>query len=371
MTKTRSIPIAHPTFRGNEKKYVQECLDTSWVSSIGRFIPLFESSFAEFCDVQHAAACNSGTSALHLALLAVGVGPEDEVIIPSLTYVATANAVRYCGGRAVFVDSEPRTMNIDPGKIEAKITERTKAIVVVHLYGHPVDMESVLEVARIHGLPVVEDAAEAHGALHRGKKVGGIGDIATFSFYGNKLITTGEGGMVTTNDQDLDRKVRLLRGQGMDPQRRYWFPIVGYNYRMTNIAAAIGLAQMENIDEHLESHRIIARSYHTRLVHLENFISLPTQEKWATHAHWAYTIVLKDTMRMDRDTFMTKLAESGVETRPTFYPIHLLPPYYEPGSNYPVAERLGAHGVSLPIHGLITEEDIEYIVERIDRLCRL
>ena len=339
-------------------------------SSIGKFIPLFEGSFAAFCEVRHAAACNNGTSALHLALLAANISPGDEVIVPALTYIATANTVRYCGARPVFVDSEPRTMNMDTSRIEAKITERTKAIVVVHLYGHPAEMDVVLDIARRYNLLVIEDAAEAHGALYRGRKVGGIGEIGTFSFYGNKLITTGEGGMVTTNNPALDAKIRLFRGQGMDPNKRYWFPVVGHNYRMTNIAAAIGLAQMEIIEQHLEAHKRVASFYHRRLSHLQEFIELPVEEDWATHAYWAYTIILKDSLKLDRDPFMARLGEAGIETRPTFYPLHILPPYIEPGVSCPVAERLGARGVTLPTHSLLSAEDLDYIAQHVDALCR-
>ncbi|HEY2011897.1 MAG TPA: DegT/DnrJ/EryC1/StrS family aminotransferase, partial [Bryobacteraceae bacterium] len=231
MTDRKTIPVSHPVLSGNEKRYVLECLETGWISSIGRFIRLFEDSFATYCEAGHAVACNNGTTALHLALAGLGTGPGDEVIVPTLTYIATANAVRYCGAQPVFVDSEPVTMAIDPARIEERITPRTKGIMVVHLYGHPADMDPILEIARRHGLYVVEDAAEAHGSLYRGRKVGSLGNAATFSFYGNKIITTGEGGMVTTNDSDLNQRIRILRGQGMDPERRYWFPVVGYNDR--------------------------------------------------------------------------------------------------------------------------------------------
>ena len=261
MTDRKTIPVSHPVLGGNEKRYVLECLETGWISSIGRFIRLFEDAFGRYCEARHAIACNNGTTALHLALAGLGTGPGDEIIVPTLTYIATANAVRYCGAQPVFADSEPGTMTVDPARIEERITARTKGIVVVHLYGHPADMDPILEVARRRGLFVVEDAAEAHGALYRGRKAGSLGDVATFSFYGNKIITTGEGGMVTTNDAALSERIRILRGQGMDPGRRYWFPVVGYNYRMTNIAAAIGLAQLEQIYRFIEKRLEIACRY--------------------------------------------------------------------------------------------------------------
>ena len=218
-----------------------------------------------YCGVKHAIATNNGTSALHLALVALGLQPDDEVIVPTLTYIASANAVHYCNAKPVFVDNDIHTFNIDPEEIEAKITPRTKAIMPVHLYGHPVDLDPILEIANDHGLFVVEDAAEAIGAKYKGRTIGGHGTCATFSFFGNKIITTGEGGMVTTNDDALAERLRLFRGQGVDPKRRYWFPVVGYNYRMTNVAAAIGLAQLECIDAHLQARKTVADGYDRRL----------------------------------------------------------------------------------------------------------
>ena len=365
MTDRKSIPVSHPVLGGNEKRYVLECLETGWISSIGRFIRLFEDSFARYCGATHAIACNNGTTALHLALAALGTGPGDEVIVPTLTYIASANAVTYCGARPVFVDSEPSTMNLDPARIEERITPRTKGIVVVHLYGHPADMDPILDIARRRGLFVVEDAAESHGALYRGRKTGSLSDAATFSFYGNKIVTTGEGGMVTTGDDDLSRRIRILRGQGMDPDRRYWFPIVGYNYRMTNIAAAIGLAQLEQIDQFLEKRFQLADQYRRCLEPLADFLELPSEQPWARHAFWSYVVVLRDSVRLTRDDFMQRLQDDGIETRPVFYPMHVLPPYREPNASYPVADRISSRGISLPMHGLLTEEDVSYIAERL------
>ena len=242
-----------------------DCLDSTWISSSGKYIEQFEKAFAEFCGVKHAVTCCNGTVALHLALMALGTQPGDEVIVPTLTYIATANAVTYCGARPVFVDSEPETWNMDPSLIEEKITPRTKGIIVVHLYGHPADMDPIMSIARRHGLFVIEDAAEAHGAEYKGHRVGSIGDMSTFSFYGNKIITTGEGGMVVTNNDSLASKARQLKGQGSVPDQRYWFPIIGYNYRMTNVASAIGLAQLEKAEWHIERRREVARWYYEYL----------------------------------------------------------------------------------------------------------
>ncbi len=365
MQDKRNIRLAQPFLGGNEKKYVEECLDTTWISSIGRFIPLFEKQFAEFCEVDHAVACNTGTAALHLALVGLGVGPGDEVIVPTLTFIATANAVRYCGATPVFVDSEPRTMNIDPEKIEARINSRTKGVVVVHLYGHPANMDPVVALARRRGLFVLEDAAEAHGATYRGQKIGSIGDAAAFSFFGNKIITTGEGGMVTTRSAALADRIRLLRGQGMDPNRRYWFDIVGYNYRMTNIEAAIGLAQSEQLDRHLDARRRVADWYNRHLAGCHDFIRLPVEEPYVHHAFWMYTILLEKSAGINRDRLMETLLESGIETRPVFYPMHVLPPYKEQSGSYPVAESLAQRGISLPTHALLTEDDIRYVASRV------
>src|ERR1051326_2013909 len=259
------IPIARPDLSGNELLYVTECLRSGWVSSLGSFIEQFENSFAAYCGTSKAVACNNGTSALHLALSALGVGPGDEVIVPALTFIATANAVHYCGATPVFADAELSTMNIDPEQIEKHLSARTRGIIVVHLYGRPANMDPILSLARRHGLWLVEDAAQAHGATYHDHRVGSLGDAATFSFFGNKIITTGEGGMVTTNDPELADRMRLLRAHGMSPERKYWFPVVGFNYRMTNIQAAIGLAQMERIEAMLLRRRIVAGWYNDRL----------------------------------------------------------------------------------------------------------
>ena len=224
------IAIAAPTLNGNERRYVLECLETTWISSIGRFITEFERAFARFCGVEHAIAVSNGTTALHLALVALGLKPGDEVIVPTLTYIATANAVTYCGAKPVLVDCDPRTLQHGSGQLlRGKITAHTKGIIPVHLYGHPVDMDPIISVAREHGLFVLEDAAEAHGAEYKGRRVGGLGNCAAFSFFGNKIMTTGEGGMVTTNDSNLAAKLRQYRGQGLDQGRRYWHSVVGYN----------------------------------------------------------------------------------------------------------------------------------------------
>jgi perosamine synthetase len=356
---------------GREREYVLECLSTSWISSNGRFISEFERAFAEYCGVRHAVAVTNGTTALHLALVALGVADGDEVIVPTLTYVATANAVRYCNAKPVFVDNDPRTFNIDPGAIEEQITERTKGIMPVHIYGHPADMDPIVEIAARHGLFVLEDAAEAVGARYKGRKVGGLGHCATFSFFGNKIITTGEGGMLTTNDDALAARLRLFRGQGMDPEHRYWFPVVGYNYRMTNIAAAIGLAQLERIEHHLAERKRIARAYDTRLACLADRLDLPSVETWADHVFWMYTVKLRDKVEKTRDQVMIDLDAAGIETRPVFYPMHVLPPYRSSAAGpFPNADTCASRGINLPTHARLSESDIDTIAGALDEATR-
>lgn len=356
------IPVAAPVLDGRETEYVMECMQTTWISSAGRFIGAFEEAFAKFIGVKHAIATNNGTTALHLALVGLDLQPGDEVIVPTLTYIASANAVRYCGATPVFVDSDPRTFNMDPADVAAKITPRTKGIMPVHLYGHSADMDPLLALAKQHDLFILEDAAEAIGATYRGRKVGSLGDCATFSFFGNKIVTTGEGGMITTDDDELAARLRLFRGQGMDPQRRYWFPVVGYNYRMTNIAAAIGLGQMERVEHHLAVRQSIGESYNAKLAKLGNKIVLPTVEPWANHVYWMYTIVLGDAVTRTRDEVMARMDAQGIETRPVFYPMHVMPPYLEEGASYPAADHCSARGINLPTHGMLSEEDIDRIV---------
>jgi len=265
MSDIMRIPVSQPALIGREKEYVLDCLESNWISSNGKYIGLFEEKFADYLGVKHAIACCNGTAALHVALLALGIGSGDEVIVPTFTYVATANAVVYTGATPVLADCEADTWNIDPAGLEALITPKTRAIIPVPLYGHPCDMDPIMELAKKHGLHVIEDAAEALGARYKGRLCGSMVEISTFSFYGNKTITTGEGGMIVTDNDELADRIRLLKGQGMDPNRRYWFPIVGHNYRMTNIQAAIGLAQLENIDLFLGKRGQIAGWYRDAL----------------------------------------------------------------------------------------------------------
>jgi perosamine synthetase len=368
------IPVAQPLLDGREAEYVRECLETGWISSNGRFITAFEDAFASYCGVKHAVAVSNGTTALHLALVALDLRADEEVVVPALTYIASANAVSYCQARPVFADSAGPAFNLDPQAIEDRITPRTRGIMPVHLYGHPVDMDPVNDIARRHGLFVIEDAAEAIGATYKRRRTGGLGDVGIFSFFGNKIITTGEGGMVTTNDDSLAARLRLYRSQGMDPTRRYWFPVIGYNYRMTNIAAAIGLGQLERIESHLETRRRVAEGYDLRLARLGDKLVLPTVEPWATHAYWMYTVLLRqpgsdDDVRKKRDAVIDALDHEGIETRPLFYPMTLMPPYQEPVQGpFPNAEAMSARGINLPTHAGLSDLDMDRIVSTLSRV---
>lgn len=362
------ISIANPVFNGNEKKYLMECIDTGWVSANGRFVTEFEEKFAEFCGTKYAISCSNGTVSLHLILAAMGIKPGDEVIMPTLTYIATANSVKYCGATPVFVDSVEGTFNMDPQKIEEKITDRTKAIMPVHLYGLAADMDPIMEIAKKHNIPVIEDAAEAHGAEYNGKKVGVFGLAASFSFFGNKVITSGEGGMVTTNDEDLYKRMKLLKGQAVSPEKRYWHVDVGYNYRMTNMQAAIGLGQLENIDWHIGQRERVAGLYEKHLAGTEQYMKLQQVPENCKSVYWMSNVILQDTVTKERDQVMKEMEECNIEMRPVFYPMHIMPPHYSEAEKFPVAEKLGARGISLPSHAGLGEEEVKYVCDCLKKI---
>jgi len=358
------IPVAEPLIGEKEKEYVMDCLDSGWISSKGKYVEQFEKAFSKYCNCKCGVSTSNGTTALHLALTAIGIKPGDEVIVPDLTFIATANTVRHCFAEPVFVDSEPETWNIDPNKIREKITEKTRAIIPVHLYGHPVDMDPILEIAEEKNLIVIEDGAEAHGALYKNKKVGSIGDLACFSFYGNKIITTGEGGMITTSNEELAETLRELKDHGMSRQKRYWHPNVGFNYRMTNIQAAIGLAQLEKIDDFISIKRKNTKFYNSLLENTTG-IGPPPEAEWAKNVYWMYTILVQDDFKISRDELMKKLGEHGVDTRPVFYPMHKQPPYIDELSDFKVAEKISRMGMNLPSSVTLSEEQINCIIEYI------
>lgn len=366
------VPVAAPDLSGNEEKYVVDAIRSSWISSTGKYIQEFESEFARLCETETAISACNGTAALHLALLALGVQPGDEVIVPSLTYVATANAVRYVGAEPVFVDVDPETWCLDPELIEACVSRRTKGIIAVHLYGHPADMDPITHLAGVHGLWVVEDAAEAHFARYKGRRVGSLGRVATFSFYGNKIITSGEGGALTTGDQALALRIRTLRGQGMDPARQYFFPVIGYNFRLTNVACAMLCAQLERREEILEGRQRIFDAYNERLKDVPG-VGLQPVAEWAEPAPWLYSITIDPAeFGSDRDNLMASLAAHGIDTRPFFIPIHTLPPYLEKSQapTLPVTEKLGGSGLNLPTYAALSQDDIDRICEIIRNLAQ-
>ena len=365
--KRKFIPVYEPRLSGKEKEYLLDCLETNWISSIGKYIAKFEDKFSKFCGRKYGVATSNGTSALQLALLVMGIGPGDEVIAPDLTFVASANAVTYTGAKPVFVDVDEKTWAINPQKIPEKINPLTKAIMVVHLYGHPANMDLLRALARQHKLLLIEDAAEAHGALYKGRKIGSLSDLACFSFYGNKIITTGEGGMVVTNSASMAQKARFLRDHGMSRRRRYWHTAIGYNFRLTNIQAAIGLAQLEKIGETISLKRKIARLYNQYLTGIKG-LTLPKEASWAKNVYWMYSVLVNPAFGISRDELGTKLKKSGIDTRPFFVPLHKLPPYRD-FKNYPVAEKLSKTGLNLPSSPALTKSEIKYISEKI-RKCQ-
>lgn len=353
------IPISEPYIGERELELVTACVKSTWVSSLGEYITRFEEQFAQFCSMGYGVATSNGTTALHLALVVLGIGPGDEVIVPSLTFVATANAVHYTGAKPVFADVEPDTWNLDPVDFRRKITSRTKAVIPVHIYGHPANMDAILAVAHEFGIRVVEDAAEAHGAQFHDQRVGGLGDISTFSFYGNKIITTGEGGILLTNNSEWAARAIFLRDHAMSPDKRYWHPEIGFNFRMTNIQAALGVAQMERIEKFIEIKRRNAAHYNELLGSLES-ITLPPEMPWATNVYWMYSILLNDGFKLSRDEFIQHLRQRGIDSRPFFYPLHTLPPY-RTNEMLPVSEDLGARGINLPSAVTLTAPQIERI----------
>ncbi len=354
-------PVYQPSLKGNEKKYVIECLDSTWISSKGKFINKFEIEFAKYINTKYAIAVPNGTIALHLALLTLGIEKNDEVIVPTLTYIASANAVKYIGAKPVFVDSLNHTWQIDPADIRKKITKKTKAIMPVHLYGFPCEMDEIKNIAKEFNLFIVEDCAEAFGTKYKNKHVGNFSDISAFSFFGNKTITTGEGGMVVTNNKKLFDHAVHIKGQGLAKNREYWHDTIGYNYRMTNICAAIGLAQLEKADQIIHRKREIAKWYDNFLTGLP--ISTHKEIKNIFHSYWMYNILVDD--HKHRDSLRKFLKNEGIETRPMFFPIHTMPIYYHEKVHLPVAENLAGRGINLPSYPDLKKSDVEYISSKI------
>jgi perosamine synthetase len=363
----KRIPIYQPSLNGNEKKYVNECLDSTWISSKGKFVNKFENAFADYVGVKNATSVSNGTVAIHLALLALGIGEDDEVIVPTLTYIASVNSIVYTGAKPVFVDSLNESWQIDPEDVLKKITPKTKAIMAVHLYGHPCDMDSLVKICKENNLFLIEDCAEAIGTLYKGKHVGTFGDIATFSFFGNKTITTGEGGMVVTNDETLHDRSEHFKGQGLAKHRQYWHDVIGYNYRMTNICAAIGLAQIEQIENVLKEKKRVADNYRLHFKNSSVIFHEPISND-VYHSYWMCSILTDNAKQ--REELREYLEKSGIETRPLFYPVHTMPMYSSRYERHPVAENLGWRGINLPSYPGLTNNQIKEIANLINNFIK-
>jgi perosamine synthetase len=355
------IPVYKPLLDGNEKKYVNECLNTNWISSKGKYVKTFEDNFANYIGVNHATSVCNGTVALHLALVTLGIGQGDEVIVPSFTYIASVSSITFSGAKPVFVDSLEDTWQMSPDDIERKITDKTKAIMAVHIYGYPCDMEAICKIAKKHDIFVIEDCAEAFGSKFNDRYAGTFGDISTFSFYGNKTITTGEGGMVVTNDETLYDRAYHFKMHGLAKYREYWHDVAGFNYRMTNICAAIGTAQLEKAGEKIKSKRELAFKYIKLLKNLP--LSYQHEQKNVFCTYWMFTITVEDINL--RDELREHLKAKGIETRPSFYPVHTMPMYSGKYQKLPVAENLGWTGINLPSYPSLTDAEIEYVCDSV------
>jgi perosamine synthetase len=353
----KCIKVCTPIIGKREKDYVKDCLESGWISSLGNYVTKFQDIFSAKMGCQFGVAVSSGTAALHLCLEAIGIKPGDEVVVPSFTMIATANAVSYCGAKPIFVDCEPETLCIDPLKIVEKITEKTKAIIAVHIYGHPCDMDAINSIARQYDLWVVEDSAEAHGARYHGRPCGSLGDISAFSTYANKIITTGEGGVITTNNKNLADICAYLKDFCFSPERHFWHKRLGYNYRMTNLQAAIGLGQTERLEEIVQKKLEIAYHYNKRLQPTR--VRIPETKEGCFNVHWMYGI----RVNANKDKLRIYLADHGVETRNFFIPMHLQPIYKTRGK-FPISEYAMEHGIYLPSGLGLTEE-------KIDKICKL
>eukprot|EP01013_Petalomonas_cantuscygni_P043671 TRINITY_DN8371_c0_g1_i1.p1 TRINITY_DN8371_c0_g1~~TRINITY_DN8371_c0_g1_i1.p1 ORF type:complete len:375 (+),score=27.73 TRINITY_DN8371_c0_g1_i1:449-1573(+) len=366
---TKRYPISQPSLTDLETNMVFEAVQSGWVSSMGKFIDMFETEFAKFCETEHAVAVANGTVAIHLALKALDIGPGDEVIIPDLSFIATANAVLMAGAKPVFADIERESLGLCALDLEQCLTDRTRAVMPVHLYGHPANMPEINLFAERHGLAVIEDSAEAHGAKVNDKPVGGLGTMGTFSFYGNKVMTTGEGGMITTNDAALAQRCRTLRDHAMSSTKRYWHEEMGYNYRMTNMQAALGCAQLQRKEELLGGRQEILEWYR-EFLDSRNDIQLNRHCSWATPVNWLVCAEFEGLTDESRSTFMTNLGNRGVDTRPYFYPMSDMP--YLEQADTPVTHEISVLGLNLPTYLGLTKSDIgdisEILIEERDKL---
>ncbi|MDO8803073.1 MAG: DegT/DnrJ/EryC1/StrS family aminotransferase [Elusimicrobiota bacterium] len=362
------IPVNEPLLKGNELAYVTECIKTGWISSAGRFIEQFEQKWSAYCGMEHGVSMCNGTVALQAAVAALELKPGDEIIMPSFTIISCALAAVYNGAKPVLVDCDPETWTMDPAAIEAKINPKTRAIMPVHIYGHPCDMDPILALAKKHSLAVIEDAAEAHGAEYKGRKCGSFGDISCFSFYANKIITAGEGGMALTSNPVYAERLKAQRNLCFRPERRFFHTELGHNFRITNMQAAVALAQMEQIEEFLKKKRAMARAYQEKLKGVKG-LTLPVEKDWAKNVYWMYGLVLDGSRGMDAVQFAKLLSTEGVETRPFFLGLHEQPVFHDMGlfrgERYPVTERIAANGLYLPSGLAITPQQIEQAADAV------
>jgi perosamine synthetase len=366
------IPVNEPLLTGDELKNVTDCIRTGWISSAGKYINDFESRWSAYCGKKYGIAVSNGTTALDVAVHCLGIRPGDEVIMPAFTIISCALAIVNNKGTPVLVDSDPKIWTMDIEKIAEKITPKTKAIMPVHIYGHPVNMDPILELAEDYNLAIIEDAAEAHGAEYHSnhcgcdswRRCGSFGTFSCFSFYANKLVTTGEGGMVLTDDETLAQKARSYRDLCFQSPRRFYHSHLGNNFRLTNIQAALGVAQMARMDAIIEKKRWMAHEYTRRLCGIRE-IQIPVEEPWAKSVYWMYALVLSDTCRMDNIEIARCLSEKGIETRPFFIGMHEQPALQKRGffknEKYPVAERIARKGFYLPSGLTITEKQIDLV----------
>lgn len=365
------VPVNEPIISAEAKQYVLDALESGWVSSAGRYIQEFEETFARYLGVKHAITTTSGTSALHLSLAALSIGPGDEVIVPDFTMIASAFSVLYTGAKPVFIDCDPVTFTIDPTKLAAAVTPRTKAIMPVHIYGHPADMDPILALARERNIAVVEDAAEAHGAAYKNRLCGTMGTVNAFSFYGNKIITTGEGGMVVTDDDDIAARVRSLKDLSHSPEKRFVHEAVGFNYRMTNLQAALGLGQMAHIEEFLKKKQWMADRYAQGLKDIPG-LRLPITRPWAKNVYWMYAVLVDEKLGMTRDMFRAELKKRGIDTRDFFTSCAAQPAIRALGfaqGPFPVTEDIAKRGLYLPSGLALTEEQIAAVIAAIHSIA--
>ena len=372
MIATEFIPVNQVCLEGNEKKYLNECVDTGWISSEGPFVRQFEEQFAAVVNRKYGIAVSNGSVALDAAIVALGIGHGDEVIMPAFTIISCAAAIVRAGGTPVLVDSDPLTWNMNLEEIRTRITPKTKAIMLVHIFGLPVDVDPILELAELHGIAIIEDAAEMHGQAYKGRPCGSFGKISTFSFYPNKHITTGEGGMIVTDDPQLAEKCRSLRNLCFQTKKRFIHEQLGWNFRMSNLQAALGVAQLEQLAQFVSRKRQMGKRY-TQLLSSVRGLQLPLpRTEYAENIYWVYGLVMDERIAFDAEEAMRRLKEVGIDTRPFFWPMHEQPVFKNMklfiGESYPVAERLGRRGFYLPSGLGLTPEQINRVAESVQSI---